>query len=86
MIGESVDASIKFLYGLLAAVITLGAILIYELITTKELDNNYIVNWKEVSCETEEITLGKNTYEILVKTYMKGVKTCKYCNSVIENK
>ena len=49
-------------------------------------DNVDIVDWMPVDRETKEITMGKDTFEILIKTYMRKVKVCKCCNQAIENK
>lgn len=43
-------------------------------------------NWYAIDRETKEILLGKDTYELLIRTYLRKIKYCKYCQRVIENK
>lgn len=91
MIGETLD----WLSEILTVLLFVAIVLLYFAITNWPIptpkvdittDSVDIINWMPVDRETKEIMMGKETYEILIKTYMRRLKVCKCCNQVIENK
>lgn len=68
--------------------ISLFIILTYQFVRFDNalIEKEDLSNWYAVDRETKEILMGNDTYELLIRTYLRKIKYCKYCQRVIENK